>query len=230
MLWKRQVSGSSQLLPWLLAAVEQPHYHSCGHNVYLPIDGTHGYLCEWGFLCQLQLTCSHLAVYSGLWSSSQDWPSTWQLLLDEYEQNASTSWHSATCEPVCSEHNYFQFNCSTQLPSTWLRVGVQLSEVAIKLPLLSRMTGLTDTIDCWVRTSFTSKFGVSGSSFHLSKVEDGCIAVIWLCSTTEVAVKAAQDGHKYRSHLFTPDHGDCCRCILWRGGVCVGMLSLCPHR
>ena len=25
-----------------------------------------------------------------------------------------------------------------------------------------------------------------GSHLHLSKVEDGCIAVIWLCSTTEV--------------------------------------------
>ena len=30
------------------------------------------------------------------------------------------------------------------------------------------------------------RFGVSGSHLHLSKVEDGCIAVIWLCSTTEV--------------------------------------------
>ena len=30
------------------------------------------------------------------------------------------------------------------------------------------------------------KFGVSDSHLHLSKVEDGCIAVIWLCSTTEV--------------------------------------------
>ena len=35
-------------------------------------------------------------------------------------------------------------------------------------------------------TKLVKKFGVSGSHLHLSKVEDGCIAVIWLCSTTEV--------------------------------------------
>ena len=35
-------------------------------------------------------------------------------------------------------------------------------------------------------TKLVINFGVSGSAFHLSKVEDGCIAVVWLCSTTEV--------------------------------------------
>ena len=30
------------------------------------------------------------------------------------------------------------------------------------------------------------EFGVSGSHLHLSKVEIGCIAVTWLCSTSEV--------------------------------------------
>ena len=30
------------------------------------------------------------------------------------------------------------------------------------------------------------EFGVSGSHLHLFKVEDGCIAVTWLCSTSEV--------------------------------------------
>ena len=35
-------------------------------------------------------------------------------------------------------------------------------------------------------TKLVINFGVSGSHFHLSKVEDGCIAVIWLCSTTEL--------------------------------------------
>ena len=29
-------------------------------------------------------------------------------------------------------------------------------------------------------------FGVPGEHFHLIKVEDGCTAVIWLCSITEV--------------------------------------------
>ena len=31
-----------------------------------------------------------------------------------------------------------------------------------------------------------ASFGVCCSHLHLSKVEDGCIAVIWLCSTTEI--------------------------------------------
>ena len=35
-------------------------------------------------------------------------------------------------------------------------------------------------------TKLVDKFGVSGSHLHLSKVEDGCTAVTWLCSTTEV--------------------------------------------
>ena len=35
-------------------------------------------------------------------------------------------------------------------------------------------------------TKLVNKFGVSGEHFHLSKVGDGCIAVTWLCSTTEL--------------------------------------------
>ena len=35
-------------------------------------------------------------------------------------------------------------------------------------------------------TKLVNKFGVSGSHLHLSKVEDGCIAVTWLCSIAEV--------------------------------------------
>ena len=35
-------------------------------------------------------------------------------------------------------------------------------------------------------TKLVNKFGVSGSHLHLAKVGEGCIAVIWLCSTTEV--------------------------------------------
>ena len=35
-------------------------------------------------------------------------------------------------------------------------------------------------------TKLVNMFGVSGSHLHLSKVEDGCIAVSWLCSTSEV--------------------------------------------
>ena len=42
----------------------------------------------------------------------------------------------------------------------------------------------SDTLDDL--TKLVNKFGVSGSHLHLSKVEDGCIAVTWLCSTSEV--------------------------------------------
>ena len=42
----------------------------------------------------------------------------------------------------------------------------------------------SDTLDDL--TKLINKFGVSSSHLHLSKVEDGCIAVIWLCSTIEV--------------------------------------------
>ena len=35
-------------------------------------------------------------------------------------------------------------------------------------------------------TKLVNKFGVSGEHLHLSKVGDSCIAVTWLCSTTEL--------------------------------------------
>ena len=46
------------------------------------------------------------------------------------------------------------------------------------------MTGVDDTLQDL--TKLVYKFGVSGSHLHLSKVEDGCIAVTWLCSIAEV--------------------------------------------
>ena len=41
-----------------------------------------------------------------------------------------------------------------------------------------------DTLDDL--TKLVTLFGVSGNHLHLSKVEVGCIAVTWLCSTSEV--------------------------------------------
>ena len=70
-------------------------------------------------------------------------------------------------------------------------------------------------------TKLVNIFGVSGSHLHLSKVEDGCIAVTWLCSTSEV--KQLKMAIIIRSHWFTPDHGSAAG-IHWRGGACVGML------
>ena len=67
-------------------------------------------------------------------------------------------------------------------PATATPSKLLVGKVAIKLKLKNDWG--SDTIDDL--TKLVIKFGVSGSSFHLSKVEDGCIAVIWLCSTTEV--------------------------------------------
>ena len=35
-------------------------------------------------------------------------------------------------------------------------------------------------------TKLVNKLGVSGNHLHLSEVKPGCIAVTWLCSTTEL--------------------------------------------
>ena len=55
-----------------------------------------------------------------------------------------------------------------------------------KLPVklkLSNKWGM-DTIEDL--NEFIIVLGVSGNHFHLSKVEEGCIAVIWLCPTAEL--------------------------------------------
>ena len=54
-------------------------------------------------------------------------------------------------------------------------------KVPVKLKLDSKWG--SDTIEDL--TELIIKFGVPGSHLHLSKVEDGCIAVILLCSTYE---------------------------------------------
>ena len=35
-------------------------------------------------------------------------------------------------------------------------------------------------------TKLVCRFGVSSNYLHLNKVEDGCIAITWLCSTSKV--------------------------------------------
>ena len=55
-------------------------------------------------------------------------------------------------------------------------------KVPIKLKLLTKWG--TDTLDSL--TELVGRFGVPGSHLHLSKIEEGCIAVIWLCSSSDI--------------------------------------------
>ena len=67
-------------------------------------------------------------------------------------------------------------------PATATPSKLLTEKVAIKLKLKNNW-GCHTIKDL---TNLVIQFGVSGSAFHLSKVEDGCIAVTWLCSTSEV--------------------------------------------
>ena len=55
-------------------------------------------------------------------------------------------------------------------------------KIPIKLKLLTKWG--TDTLDSL--TERVGRFGVPGSHLHLSKIEEGCIAVVWLCSSTDI--------------------------------------------
>ena len=67
-------------------------------------------------------------------------------------------------------------------PATATPSKLLIEKVHVKLKL--RNDWGRETLDDL--TKLVNSFGVSGSHLHLFKVEDGCIAVIWLCSTTEV--------------------------------------------
>ena len=66
-------------------------------------------------------------------------------------------------------------------PATATPSKLLAEKVAVKLKLKNKWGSKT----LQDLTELVINFGVSGSAFHLSKVEDGCIAVTWLCSTTE---------------------------------------------
>ena len=66
-------------------------------------------------------------------------------------------------------------------PATATSSKLLVGKVPIKLKLKNKwgsdtLQDLTELVE----------FDVLGSHLHLSKIEKGCIAVIWLCSTTEV--------------------------------------------
>ena len=96
---------------------------------------------------------------------------TTRQLVDEYEQQRKHFMASTTV-------NQFKQLFPATAPSSKLLVG----KVHITIKLENDWG--SDTLDHL--TKLVNKFGVSSNYLHLSKVEDGCIAVIWLCSTTEV--------------------------------------------
>ena len=67
-------------------------------------------------------------------------------------------------------------------PATATSSKLSVGKVVIKLKLNKKWGN--DTLQDLKQ--LVALFGVSGSHLHLSKVEDGCIAVTWLCSTSEV--------------------------------------------
>ena len=112
-------------------------------------------------LQQVTFTCLFSLIYSA----------TTRQLVDKYEQQRQHFMASATVS---------QFK--QLFPATATSSKLLSGKVSFTLKLENDWG--SDTLHDL--TKLVNKFGVSGSAFHLSKVEDGCIAVIWLCSTTEV--------------------------------------------
>ena len=111
-------------------------------------------------LQQVTLTCLSLSCSA-----------TTRQLVDKYEQQRQHFMASTTVS---------QFK--QLFPATATSSKLLVGKVPIKLKLDNKWG--SETLDDL--TELVIKLGVSGSAFHLSKVEDGCIAVIWSCSTTEV--------------------------------------------
>ena len=67
-------------------------------------------------------------------------------------------------------------------PATATSSKLSSRKLPVKLKLENNWG--SETLDDLVK--LVNRFGVSGHHLHLSKVEDGCIAVIWLCSITKI--------------------------------------------
>ena len=57
---------------------------------------------------------------------------------------------------------------------------------AEKIPVKLKLQNEWDSETLDDLTKLVNLFGVAGDSLHLSKVQEGCIAVTWLCSTADV--------------------------------------------
>ena len=102
-------------------------------------------------------------------------------LVDQYEQQ---------CQQFMAGTTVSQFKQLFPATATSSRQSTRMVPVILKL----ENSWGTDTIDDLNR--LVKMFGVHGNFLHLSQIEFGCIAVTWLCSTTEVkqlksAIKAA---------------------------------------
>ena len=67
-------------------------------------------------------------------------------------------------------------------PASATSSKLSAGKISVKLKLKNYWD--KDTIEDLTKLVFL--LDVSPSHFHLSKVDDGCIAVTWLCSTTEI--------------------------------------------
>ena len=57
---------------------------------------------------------------------------------------------------------------------------------AEKVPVTLKLQNEWDSDTLDDLTKLVNLFGVAGDNLHLSKVQEGCIAVTWLCSTADV--------------------------------------------
>ena len=92
-------------------------------------------------------------------------------LLDQYEQQLQ---HFMTGTTVSQFKKLF--------PASATPYKLSAGKVSIKLKLQNKWD--SDTLDDL--TELVNLFGVAGDNLHLSKVQEGCIAVTWLCSTAGV--------------------------------------------
>ena len=96
---------------------------------------------------------------------------TTKKLVDQYEQQ---------CQHFMTGTTVNQFKELFPVSATPYKLSA--GKVPIELKLLTKCG--RDTLDSL--TELVGCFGVPGSHLHLSKIEEGCIAVIWLCSSSDV--------------------------------------------
>ena len=96
---------------------------------------------------------------------------TTRQLVDEYEQQCQ---HFMTCATVSQFKQLF--------PATATSSKLSKGKVNVELKVKSYWN--ESTLDDL--TKLVALFDVSGNHLHLSKVENGCSAVTWLCSIIEV--------------------------------------------
>ena len=92
-------------------------------------------------------------------------------LIDQYEQQRQ---HFMTGTTVSQFKELF--------PASAMPYKLSARKVPVKLKLQSEWD--SETLDDL--TKLVNLFGVAGDNLHLSKVQEGCIAVTWLCSTADV--------------------------------------------